>query len=91
MTKDEAKDLIVEHITNVQGCKSTELAAAWAASSHGEHGFVDDLEPILEELIAEKRIVEVSYVLANMDYREKSFYLPGKTQVIISASYTYQT
>jgi hypothetical protein len=52
MNKDEAKDLIVEHIARVQGCKGTELAAAWAASS-----------------------------LLNMDYREKSFYLPGNTRV----------
>jgi hypothetical protein len=82
MNKDEAKDLIVEHITRVQGCKSTELAAAWSASLNGEHTSVE-LGSLLEELIAEKRIVEVSYVLANMEYREKSFYLPGKTQVII--------
>lgn len=81
MNKDEAKDLIVEHIARVQGCKGTDLAAAWAASSHGEHRFIEDLDSIIEELIIEKRIVEVSYVLSNMDYREKSFYLPGNTRV----------
>ncbi|MCK9567551.1 hypothetical protein M0R72_01215 [Candidatus Pacearchaeota archaeon] len=38
MKRSEAKEMIVAYITDVQGCKATELAAAWAASYNGEHG-----------------------------------------------------
>jgi hypothetical protein len=71
MTKEQAKDLIVKHITDVQGCKSIEFA------------FWSNVSELLNELISEKRIIEIAYVLPNMSYREKSFLLPGNTDIFI--------
>lgn len=82
MTRDEIKNLIVSHIDDVQGCKAIELVV-WYGKD-GRLGNQLDILEMIDELIEEKRIVEVSYALAKMNYREKSFYLPGKTLVQIN-------
>ena len=82
MTKEKIKELLVDHITAFQGCKATELAVLIPQTDFRPFNFMD----LIEELIAEKRIIEISYVLSNMDYREKSFYLPGDTKINISGT-----
>lgn len=85
--KDELKDKLVQIVTNVNGCKATELAASreygeWLVSVGGakrrqELSFVE----CVQELINEGRLIEVEYSLPTMDYRAKSFLLPKDTEV----------
>jgi len=76
MTKDETKDAICQHVAEAQGCKATELAVAlWQA---------EDLSSLIAELVSEGRLTEVEYVLPNLNYRAKSFLLPGNTSITLS-------
>jgi hypothetical protein len=61
----------------------------WLVSN--EPGKYDSPEIImaLEELVKEKEIVEVAYCLYNMDFREKSFYLPVGTKVRVNVQTGY--
>ena len=81
MTSDEAKKIIVDTVEKVQGCKVIELICN--KDLHGVNvGFNgDDIMRMIEELVAENRLVEVEYVLSSMPYRVKSFVLPANTQV----------
>jgi len=84
MTREEAKNLIVEIVKAVQGCKATELPVH-AATLHPE--FVQDGErfrqipELIDELIDEEKLVEVAYSLPDMKYRSKSFLLPAGTEI----------
>jgi hypothetical protein len=76
VTKDEIKQLIVERVSEKAGLKAVHLAS--------EEDIVlacKDLPSICEELVEEGRLVEVEYVLPEMDWRIKSFYLPAGTVV----------
>jgi hypothetical protein len=78
MTKNEAKNAIVTTIESLQGCKSTQLAA----ESNLINVFSNfDLVSLIDEMIKEELLVEIEYVLPNMDWRCKSFLLPAKSQV----------
>ena len=74
------REIIVERVESVQGCKGMELAT-WLSSNEPGKYDLSELPEILEELAAESKIVEVTYCLPNMNYREKSFYLPAGTNV----------
>lgn len=76
MTKDEAKDLIVQVVTEKQGAKATVLAAEERLLAIGY-----DFPDLVEELVDEDRLVEVEYVLPDMNYRCKSFLLPKGSKV----------
>lgn len=81
MDKQEAKQAIVDCITDVQGCKATELICnERLASVVTQFNMVE----LLQELVNEKQIIEVAYVLPSMSYREKSFYLPSGTETKIN-------
>lgn len=45
-----------------------------------------DLIQLIDELINEKKIIEVEYVLPTMDYRVKSFLLPFGTNIMVNRS-----
>lgn len=72
MTKNEAKNIIIGMINEKQGCKATELAADLVLMNFENHKPLS----LLNELVQEKRIIEIEYILPQMDYRVKSFYLP---------------
>jgi len=76
MTREEAKDLIIQVVIDKQGAKATVLAAEEQLLNLG-HDFPD----LVEELVEEKRLVEVEYILPDMNYRCKSFLLPKGTRV----------
>ncbi len=81
--RENAKQLVVDAVTNLQGCKATELAARVSIDLSDVLDTLD-LPTILEELVREKRLIEVSYILPTMTYRLKSFYLPCNTDVHIN-------
>jgi len=79
MTEAEAKDLLVNVVTEVQGLKATELAARLELLEL--HKADLNIVELIEALVKEKRLVEVEYVLPQMDFRIKSFLLPAQTRV----------
>lgn len=80
-TVDEAIEVIVREVTNLQGCKATDLAA-----SRNLVGYDVNWPRIIEEAVRRGRLIEVEYVLPTMDYRAKSFLLPAGTRVEIIPS-----
>ena len=78
MTRDEVKNLIVQMVTDLQGVKATKLAAelipVWLEY---------DAPELFEELVEEGQLVEIEYVLPEMNFRCKSFYFPKVTKVTV--------
>lgn len=77
MTRDKAKTLIQETVTNLRGCRRMELIA------HDSMGPVIrefDID-IIDEMVSAGELVEIEYVLPTMNYRVKSFLLPAGTEV----------
>lgn len=81
MTREDAKNLVCKTITDAQGIKGPEVPARlgdfWTVVAFGDL----DLTVLLDELVAEGRIIEVEYVIPQMAERCKSFYLPGGSDV----------
>ena len=82
MNKDYLKDLVVQIVSEVQGCKATELVyeivrrvedADRTALLDGDYDFPD----LVEEMITEGLLVEVEYVLPTE--KTNSFLLPPGT------------
>jgi hypothetical protein len=80
------KDAIISVVTSHNGCKGTELPVLFA-KIYSDNAQIWPLfiapyfQETLTELVAEKHLVEIEYVLSGMPYRTKSFYLPAGTQV----------
>lgn len=85
MTIDELKTRIAERVFELQGCKATELyfmeELVVECRSADADSKARDLPAIIEEMVSEGKLVEVEYLLPNMNYRIKSFLLPAGTVV----------
>jgi hypothetical protein len=66
---------ILERVEALQGVKAVALV------SEPEMAVIDNLPQTLEDLVKDGQLVEVEYVLPNMSWRAKSFYLPAGTKV----------
>jgi hypothetical protein len=75
--EDEIRRAILERVAS--GCKATELVTDLAVAFKGDVDFLQ-LSDILDKLIASNEIIEIEYILPDMDYRIKSFYLPKGTK-----------
>lgn len=78
MTIDELKTKIAERVFELQGCKATEIFHCTELVFECLV-LTRDLPAILEEMVSEGKLVEVEYLLPNMNYRIKSFLLPAGT------------
>jgi hypothetical protein len=78
MNRDEAKQFLVDKIISLQGCKATQLAADEEVVTKLSMNDID-VPDLLDELVKEGRIIEIEYVLPEMTWRVKSFYLPPGT------------
>ena len=83
MNQDEAKAEIVDVVSEVQGCKATELIAHERILSLVAEGH--KVVEMIAELCDEGELVEVEYVVPNISYRIKSFLLPKGTQISIAS------
>jgi len=78
MSRVLVKQKIMDYLRRTQGVKAVELASspeivlALENESFGE---------VVEELVADHEIVEIEYVVSNIPYRLKSFFLPGGSVV----------
>ncbi len=86
MSGKTLKELIIEHIESVEGCKEAELAS-WVMLNCGDIQIPEpkDLSFTLAELVRERKIVRIVYCLLSMDYRDKNFYLPARTEVYVDS------
>ena len=83
MTREEAKNLIVETVKSIQGCKATELPVQLLSDNQLkiDEEWFRQIPELIEELIDEQKLVEVAYSLPDMRYRSKSFLLPAGTEI----------
>ena len=78
MTTYEMQSDILDCIAS--GKKGIDLFAELASLGYTDH---DLIHLTIEDMIWSGRIIEVEYELPTMEYRVKSFYLPGKTNIKI--------
>jgi hypothetical protein len=79
------KQVLIDTVAEVQGCKSMELIG-YAAEKMGEEFARHDFMQALQEAIDEGDIEEVEYILPQLDFRIKSFLLPKNTQIFLGSS-----
>lgn len=81
MTRDKAKQLVCDLVTEKQGCKILDLIPQF----YEVVGSDFTLNSLVDALVEERRLVEIEYVLPGMlDYKIKSFLLPAGTDVKVN-------
>ncbi len=94
MRTDEEKirQEITKLVTERQGCKATELAVAAVRTliNRVDARELDKIPDIIDQMIREKELLEVEFVLPMMDWRCKSFLLPKGTEVKLSKGFVVQ-
>lgn len=88
MTYEDAKDLVADLINQKTGIKGMELVADRDVRPVilAEH----DLSEILDDLVAENRVLCVEYALPPDNSRIKGFYLPAGTQIRLSIKVDFE-
>lgn len=78
------KELILQAVEEQPGIKGAVLACTVSLAAERTRCGDDSLDFVecLDILIAEKKIVEVQYVLPTMSYRVKSMFFPAGTQIL---------
>lgn len=76
ITMDEAVELVAKEVRELQGCKAMELIASKNLNAY-DFSWPD----AIEEAVQRGKIIEIEYMLPNMNWRIKSFYLPGGTRI----------
>jgi hypothetical protein len=82
MNKEQAAKIVLQLVENKQGVKATELAPYLVENQDIHYPWVD----LIYELIQKGELVEVEYVLPQLNYRAKSFLLPKGATVNVIAS-----
>ena len=80
MTYEEFKQMIVDTVTQKQGCKATELMGERAVVQAMLDANSDTITAI-EDLVKSGELVEIEYILPTIPYRIKSFLLPRGSSV----------
>lgn len=78
--KIQAKRLIVETVEGLQGCKATELAA----NKNVAINIGQELNDLIEELVADGALKSVEYIVPNLPDRVKLFLFPKGTQITVT-------
>jgi hypothetical protein len=83
MSNEKTKRIIKEIVQNEGPLKATELAAKFSSNTSADSltpSTKEDFFLALDELILEKEILEVEYLLPTSDYRVKSILFPKGTK-----------
>lgn len=78
---ERIKEIIVEMVESVQGCKAIDLIVPLTKRLIQEELETDDLPKLIEDLVSEGRLVEIEYHLPSQPNRVKSFLLPSDSVV----------
>lgn len=91
--RDTIKETILNIVKGSNGCKMIELASN--VSLYNELRLANlettDITKIIDEMICSNLLIEIEFVLPDMDYRVKSFLVPGDTEIRIRDSKLVQT
>jgi hypothetical protein len=79
-------NILVEIVTERGPIKGTELAVEFTKTVLEKNTFMNDITGIdvtsrLDNLVGERRIIEIEYVLPQLDFRVKSMYFPAETKL----------
>ena len=75
--KKFVKECLVIEVTKTQGCKLTELITRDCVVK-----LTNRPTELINELIDEGKLVEIEYVLPELEFRVKSYLLPSGTKVL---------
>lgn len=81
MTKEKLKGIILESIQNSTGMRGVELALTVLNKTMPLYFETELYQECLGELVAEGEVIELEYVLPEMEYRTKSMFFPKGTQI----------
>lgn len=79
ITREETKDLIINTISSKQGCGITELITPRIVKSK----YFGCLQDLVNELVEERRLIEVECTLPNSVCKSKSILFPTGTKIKI--------
>lgn len=82
ITNDELKKAILDTVNTSTGINGVQLVMTvmnHVGPTSFEH---DEFHLAINRLVNEKQVVELEYVLPNMEYRVKSMYFPKGTLII---------
>ena len=82
MNKEEAKQLIIDEVTNLNGCKAIDLTVKKNLLPLVTSEF--SMYELIDELVSQGRLIEIEYILPIISYRAKSFLLPAGTNVVVN-------
>lgn len=90
MDRQTIKSKIVEYVMNMNGCKMIELISDIPLCFAFQEAKIepDEISKIIDELILSEYLIEIEFIVPNMDYRVKSFLLPAGTEIKIRDSKT---
>jgi len=77
---NELQQVIIDTVTRLQGCKMTQLVCEIPQHILTKYES-EDVMATIDQLVAIGEIIEIEYILPQMDYRVKSFLLPKDTKV----------
>lgn len=80
LTKERIKQIIVQYIDSTTGTKAVVLVTNLMAIDE-VRGSDFDILPLIDELVTERRILELEYVLPDSNYRIRSIYFPKGTEL----------
>ena len=85
--RDELKKLIIDRVTERQGCKAMELMGDGKLmkflDSYGPGLPSKEFMAALSELIEDEQLIEIEYTIPALPWRAKSFLLPGGSSATI--------
>lgn len=82
MNRNDAKQTILKVVRENPGINAVKLIVCnelTAAVCSKEYALLD----LINELVEEKSMIEVEYILQEMDYRVKSTYFPAETDICL--------
>ena len=79
------RDAILKVVSSSQGIKNVDLALKVLTELLPSSEFkAEQVMEELEKLVNEGEVIEIEYVLPEMNYRIKSFYLPKGTKLYVN-------
>lgn len=76
----EVKDWVRKVVNESNGIKAIDLRSRMIIEDEGQFPTIDECDRIIQELVDSGEIVELEFIVQQMDYRIKSMYFPKGTR-----------